>query len=115
MRSLIIDGVEYIYYIYNNGFTINFLNEIMEYKEPHIPNKFLSYEENAKNIIYNRLGKEYHSKDLIKHSEDITESQLTIMEAMATQYEENLENQIIQMDVLATIYETQLESMEGVE
>ena len=47
--------------------------------------------------------------------EIIQENQLTIMEAMATQYEENLENQIIQMDVLATIYETQLESMEGVE
>ena len=31
------------------------------------------------------------------------------MEAMATQYEENLENQLIQLDVLATIYETQLE------
>lgn len=47
--------------------------------------------------------------------EVIQENQLVIMEAMATQYEENLENQLIQMDVLATIYETQLESMEGVE
>lgn len=43
----------------------------------------------------------------------IQNNQLTIMEAMADQHEENLENQIVQMDVLATIYETQLESQEG--
>jgi hypothetical protein len=43
----------------------------------------------------------------------IKNNQLTIMEAMADQHEENLENQIVQMDVLATIYETQLESQEG--
>lgn len=39
----------------------------------------------------------------------IQNNQLTLMEAMADQHEENLANQIVQMDVLATIYETQLE------
>lgn len=45
--------------------------------------------------------------------DDIQNNQITIMEAIADQHEENLENQIVQMDVLATIYETQLESQEG--
>lgn len=115
MRTIEINGEKFNYEIYSNGFAISIFDNWEEYYEPYIPNKFLSYEENVKRIICDRLGVAHESKDLIEQTTDITNSQLTIMEAIATQYEENLENQLIQMDVLATIYETQLESMEGVE
>lgn len=45
--------------------------------------------------------------------DNIEKNQMIIMDAIATQYEENVENQIIQMDVLATIYEMGLELQEG--
>ena len=109
METIIINGKEYFYTLYRHGFTIEIDGIKEEFFEPEIPNKFLSYEENAKGIIHERLGLKYKSKDLIEQTKDVNETQLTIMEAMATQYEENLENQLIQLDVLATIYETQLE------
>lgn len=40
---------------------------------------------------------------------EIAQTQLTIMEAMADQYEQNLQNQLTNMEVQATIYETLLE------
>lgn len=43
----------------------------------------------------------------------IEENQLALMEAVATQYEENLENRINDMEVQATIYETLLEIQGG--
>lgn len=39
----------------------------------------------------------------------IAQTQLTMMEAMADQYEQNLQNQLTNMEVQATIYETLLE------
>lgn len=44
---------------------------------------------------------------------DLAENQLTIMEAMAEQYEQNLDNRINDMEVQATIYETILALGEG--
>lgn len=41
--------------------------------------------------------------------DEISNTQLTIMEAMADQYEQNLQNQLTNMEVQATIYETLLE------
>ena len=109
MSTLNIKDKEIFYEIYTNGFSFCVEGVYSEYREPNIPNKFLSYEENVKKLICDALGVTYKTKDLIEQSKDIEEAQLTIMEAMATQYEENLENQLIQLDVLATIYETQLE------
>lgn len=40
---------------------------------------------------------------------EIAQTQLTMMEAMADQYEQNLQNQLTNMEVQATIYETLLE------
>lgn len=40
---------------------------------------------------------------------EIAQTQLTIMVAMADQYEQNLQNQLTNMEVQATIYETLLE------
>lgn len=45
--------------------------------------------------------------------DEIQNTQLLIMAAIADQYEENLQNQLMQMDVQATIYETLLEIQEG--
>lgn len=42
-------------------------------------------------------------------NEEIAQTQLTMMEAMADQYEQNLQNQLTNMEVQATIYETLLE------
>lgn len=46
--------------------------------------------------------------------DNIEESQLIIMEAMADQYEQSVETELTNMEVMATIYE-QLLAMEGVE
>lgn len=43
----------------------------------------------------------------------LVENQLTIMEAMAEQYEQGLDNRINDMEVQATIYETVLALSEG--
>lgn len=40
---------------------------------------------------------------------EIAQTQLTMMVAMADQYEQNLQNQLTNMEVQATIYETLLE------
>lgn len=40
---------------------------------------------------------------------ELKENQLAIMEAMATQYEENIENRLSDMEVQATMYEAILE------
>lgn len=45
--------------------------------------------------------------------DEISNTQLTIMEAMADQYEQNLQNQLTNMEVQATIYETLLEVQGG--
>ena len=42
-------------------------------------------------------------------NEEIAQTQLTMMEAMADQYEQNLQSQLTNMEVQATIYETLLE------
>lgn len=76
---------------------------------------------NSIEVEKNVIGWSFINNEWIKPKEKpqptqldtIQNNQLTIMEAMADQHEENLENQIVQMDVLATIYETQLESQEG--
>ncbi len=44
---------------------------------------------------------------------ELSENQLILMEAMATQYEENLANRLNDMEVQATIYETVLAIQEG--
>lgn len=44
---------------------------------------------------------------------EIAQTQLTMMEAMADQYEQNLQNQLTNMEVQATIYETLLEVQGG--
>lgn len=46
--------------------------------------------------------------------DNIEESQLIIMEALADQYEQSVETELTNMEVMATIYE-QLLAMEGVE
>lgn len=45
--------------------------------------------------------------------EEISNTQLTMMEAMADQYEQNLKSQITSMEVQATIYETLLDIQGG--
>lgn len=45
--------------------------------------------------------------------EKLEENQLALMEAVASQYEEQLENRINDMEVQATIYETLLEMQGG--
>jgi hypothetical protein len=44
---------------------------------------------------------------------EIAQTQLTMMEAMADQYEQNLKSQITSMEVQATIYETLLDIQGG--
>ena len=44
---------------------------------------------------------------------DLAENQLTIMDAIAEQYEQNLDNRLNDMEVQATIYETILALGEG--
>lgn len=44
---------------------------------------------------------------------EIAQMQITMMEAMADQYEQNLQNQLTNMEVQATIYETLLEVQGG--
>lgn len=44
---------------------------------------------------------------------ELSENQLILMEAMATQYEESLANRLNDMEVQATIYETVLAIQEG--
>lgn len=45
--------------------------------------------------------------------EEISNTQMTMMEAMADQYEQNLQSQITNMEVQATIYETLLDIQGG--
>ena len=45
---------------------------------------------------------------------EIAQTQLTMMEAMADQYEQNLQSQLTNMEVQATIYETLLEVQGGI-
>lgn len=46
--------------------------------------------------------------------DEISNTQITMMEAMADQYEQNLQNQLTNMEVQATIYETLLEVQGGI-
>lgn len=68
--------------------------------------------ENADNLIgmkYNRVLGKFEKTDIDK----LSETQLTIMEAMAEQYEESLNNRLNDMEVQATIYEAVLALSEG--
>ena len=68
--------------------------------------------ENTDNLI----GKKYNwntQKFELSDTDKINETQLTIMEAMAEQYEQGLDNRINDMEVQATIYETILALSEG--
>lgn len=68
--------------------------------------------ENTDNLI----GKKYNwatQRFELSDTDKISEAQLTIMEAMAEQYEQSLDNRINDMEVQATIYETILALGEG--
>lgn len=58
---------------------------------------------------YNRVLGKFEKTDIDK----LSETQLTIMEAMAEQYEESLNNRLNDMEVQATIYEAVLALSEG--
>lgn len=68
--------------------------------------------ENVDELIgmkYNRILGKFEKTDIDK----LSETQLTIMEAMAEQYEESLNNRLNDMEVQATIYEAVLALSEG--
>ena len=68
--------------------------------------------ENTDNLI----GKKYNwttQRFELSDTDKISEAQLTIMEAIADQYEQNLENRLNDQEVQATIYETILALGEG--
>jgi hypothetical protein len=63
--------------------------------------------ENTDNLI----GKKYNwatQRFELSDTDKISEAQLTIMEAIADQYEQNLENRLNDQEVQATIYEAVL-------
>ena len=67
---------------------------------------------NAEHLVgmkYNRITGKFEKTEVVKMSD----SQLTIMEAMAEQYEQNLENRLNDQEVQATIYEAVLTLSEG--
>lgn len=68
--------------------------------------------ENTDNLI----GKQYNwttQRFELSDTDKISEAQLTIMGAIADQYEQNLENRLNDQEVQATIYETILALGEG--
>ena len=67
---------------------------------------------NAEQLVgmkYNRITGKFEKTEVVK----ISDSQLTIMEAVADQYEQNLENRLNDQEVQATIYEAVLALSEG--
>lgn len=88
-------------------------NKYIEYNEGFVGE---DWEEITENELISEFGYnpflviEQTQLDIIQESVSSNEnSQLTIMEALAEQYEENLEKDLNNMEVQATIYETILE------
>ena len=63
--------------------------------------------ENGKWVEY--IPEQKTEPELQPTNAEIAQTQLTMMEAMADQYEQNLQNQLTNMEVQATIYEALLE------
>lgn len=65
------------------------------------------------NGIWEEVPKSEVEEPVYVTNEQLSETQLTIMEAMAEQYEQNLDNRLNDMEVQATIYEAVLSLSES--